>query len=121
MPGMISYASVRKNIRNDSTARIDALADSMSVIAGDDDRISPLVDAADDADMSAILATRQHRDGADLRTGYAPAVRCERFRSIRAGTFVAAAFKHEIHETRAPQGVSVGRIGANPAPCFGNR
>ena len=93
----------RHDIGDHARARIDALADAAAVIAGNDDRIAVRVDAGDHADMTAVLAAGEHRDGADARLGNAVAVIGEGPGGVGIGAGIADFGQHEIHEGRAPQ------------------
>src|SRR4051794_20187368 len=91
----------------------------MPVIAGHYDRIAGRVDAADHTDMSAATPPH-HRDGADLRSGYAPALACEGARHVRAGAVQSGVLQHHVHEARAPQPAAAGGIAADIAARLGD-
>ena len=90
-------------------------ADAVAVIAGNHDRIARGIDAGDDADMAAAAAARHHRDRADLRSGNALAVIGERIRHVGAGAAIAGMLQHHVHEARAPQAATPGRVAAEVA------
>src|SRR5439155_9518739 len=101
-------------------ARDRGFADAVAVIARDHDRIALGIDAGDDADMAAAAAARHHRNGADLRTGNALAVFCERTRHVRAGAAIAGVLQNHVREPRTPQAAASGRVAAEITARFGD-
>src|SRR5437899_9401029 len=82
------YQSARRHhVRVNPATRNRRFPDPVAVIARQHDRITPGVDAADDADVSAATPSH-HGYGADLRSGQALAIACERARQIRASAAI---------------------------------
>src|SRR5262249_21696169 len=89
-----------QNVRSDPASRINRLGDGAIVIAGNDDRISVGIDAADDAHVTAAAPTHD-RDCADLGPTHARAIARVGLRQV-AATGMAGALKDQIHERATP-------------------
>jgi hypothetical protein len=116
-----SRGAGRHDIGDHPRARIDADADAPIEVAGNEDRVAVRIDAGDHPDMAAVLAAREHRDGADARPGKAPAVMEEGLGGLGMSAGIAELGQDEVHEGGAPKPFAVGRIGAEISARLGDQ
>src|SRR5260370_37857700 len=90
-----------QHVSNHPLTRVDAPCDTMTVIAGNDDRVAVRVEARHDSDMSVAATAIEHRDCTHAGRGARKLQ--EAFGQIRSGTAIARAREGPIHETPAPQ------------------
>src|SRR5262245_5045991 len=101
----------RQHVCVDPAGSINRFRNRAIVVAGDYDRISICVDAADDANMSAATAPH-HSDSPDLGARHARTVACIGAGKISAAR-VTGALEDQVHESAAPQTGSSGRVDAD--------